>query len=899
MTETLNSEESTKVYELAKELGIDSISLLDKLKDLGIQVKNHMSSLSSSQVATARENLGDKKAKSSTTTRTRKKPVTTVVRKRPTEDAPATAASASAQSTPSATPAASVIRRRKTGTKPTPVQEETVSHEPPPTEAPSVAASEEVPPQTNVEPLPEPPQSEPTPVQVEESSPEIAASEVAPEPVAPKVYAPTRLKPAATPGGFLKIIDTPKPVPRPAAKVIAPKSATPTPAGGAKTVISPVQKGVDGTRIIKMSKEKLDQMAEEEAAKKRALREREEIKPEDVRFADYRKKEIVFLPKKKRVPVGKEVKKTQITTPAAHKRVVEVHDTITIADMANQMGLRANDLIKKLMGMGQMATINQSIDFDTAQLIAAEFKFEVKNIAFKEEQVLKTVEDKAEDLTPRPPVVTVMGHVDHGKTSLLDAIRSANVASKEAGGITQHIGAYTVKCKGQDITFLDTPGHEAFSLMRARGATVTDIVILVVAADDGVMPQTREALSHAREAKVPIIVAVNKIDKPGANPEKVKQALAELNLLAEDWGGDTMFVPVSAIEKTNIDKLLEAILLNAEMLELKANPKAQVQGTVLESRLEKGRGSVVSVLVTRGTLKQGDYVLAGNAMGRVRALHNDRGERIQEVLPGYAGEILGFDGVPSAGDRLDGVHEEADAKKLSAHREEQMRAKQAMSSKMSLEDLFSKISSGNMKELKIVLKTDVFGSLEAIKDSLLKLSTDKAKVSVIHAAPGGITESDVMLASASQAIIIGFNVRPETRARQIAESEGLQIQCYSIIYELIDDVKKAMTGLLDKKQVEKFVGRAEVRQTFSVPKAGVIAGSAVIDGRMTRNSRVRLLRDSRIIYDGKLSSLKRFKDDAREVASGYECGIGLENFNDIKTGDLIEAYEIELVSQEL
>ena len=659
------------------------------------------------------------------------------------------------------------------------------------------------------------------------------------------------------------------------------------------------QQDKDGFRIIRMTKENLDQMAEEEAAKNRGggggSGREAEIRPEDVRFADYRKKEMVFLPKKKRIPVGKEVKRTQITQMAAHKRVVEMEATITVADLANQLGVKGIDVVRKLMGMGVMANINQTLDFDTASLVAAEYQYEVKNVAFKEEALLDTATDAETDLSGRPPIVTIMGHVDHGKTSLLDALREANVAAGEAGGITQHIGAYTVTKDGHQITFIDTPGHEAFTVMRARGANVTDIVILVVAADDGVMPQTREALSHAKAAGVPIIVAMNKIDKPQANPEKIKQQLAELDLLAEDWGGQTMFVPVSAIKKTGLDKLLESILLNAEILDLKANPKAQASGTVLEARLEKGRGPVVSLLVKRGTLRIGDPIVSGSYAGKIKAMMDHTGRQVKEVTPGIAAEVLGFEGVPSAGDKFDATKTEADARAIAENRVDKSRAP-ISGGKVSLDDLFAKIQAGNLKELPIILKADVFGSVEAVRDSLVKLSNDRVKVKVIHAAPGGVTESDVLLASASGAIILGFNVRPETKARQMAESNHIEIKSYSIIYELIDDVKKAMVGLLDKKKVEKFLGRAEVRQTFTVPKIGTIAGSAVIDGKILRGANVRLLRDSRIIFEGKMSSLKRFKDDAKEVASGFECGIGIENYNDLKPGDVIEAYQVELIT---
>jgi translation initiation factor IF-2 len=691
---------------------------------------------------------------------------------------------------------------------------------------------------------------------------------------------------------ILKIVEPSAPPPRPVIK--------PAPTVTPKQVIRPGAGGPagdkEGFRIVKMTKENLDQMAEEEAAKKRGGGREAEIRPEDVRFADYRKKEMVFLPKKKRLPMGKEIKKTQITEAKAQKRVVEMEDHITVRDFADQLSVKATDVIRKLMAMGTMANMNSSLDFDTATVIGSEYKYEVRNKAFKESSLIEETKDSETDLVPRPPIVTIMGHVDHGKTTLLDAIREANVAAGEAGGITQHIGAYTITKNGKLITFIDTPGHEAFSVMRARGANVTDIVILVVSADDGVMPQTREALSHAQAAKVPIIVAVNKIDKPGANPEKIKQGLAELNLLAEDWGGDTMFIPVSALKKTNLDKLLDGILLQAEVLDLKANPNVRAEGTVLESRLEKGRGPVVSILVSRGTLRVGDAIVASSFAGRVKAMTDDKGKMVKEAGPAYAVEVLGFEGVPSAGDNFNSPETEADARKIAENRVDKNRQKAAQEKRVSLDELFSKIQAGDMKELNIIVKADVFGSVEAIRDSLVKLSNAKVKVKVILAAAGGVTESDVLLASASNALIIGFGVRPETKARQVAEAEHVEIKSYSIIYELIDDVKKSMEGLLEKKKVERFLGRAEVRQIFSVPKIGTIAGTSVVDGKILRGANVRLLRDSRIIYEGKMSSLKRFKDDAKEVATGFECGIGIENYNDLKPGDIIEAYQIDLIA---
>ncbi|MFZ9596245.1 MAG: translation initiation factor IF-2 [Bdellovibrionia bacterium] len=969
----MSEQEMVKVYELAKELGIDSISLLDKLKSLNIKVKNHMSELRTEEVLLARSSL----KKGSEAAKPVKKAPTKARKKVGDVAGPAVQAPVDSSIAADKKSASPIIRRRvkADGTTEGPVvtqiiapQAEVASPPPSSTSLPPhefkaeeetamgsvmTAEMDQVEPSSEeevaVSPLEEESQliapvtttaaptikeagtekrvepsvstssqpegqvgvqatssASPAAGQTQTSQAAPAASATAtaqpqtpgvvPKPPRPPIVLTPR--PVAPRRSILKIVEATAPPPRP---IIKPAPSPVTPVGGHKAPVKGTStQDKDGFRIIKMTKENLDQMVEEEAAKKRGGGREAEIRPEDVRFADYRKKELVFLPKKKKLPIGKEIKKTQKTQAKAQKRVVEMHDTISVAELANQLSVKATDVIRKLMMMGQMANMNQSLDFDTASLVASEYQFEVRSIAFNEVEKIGTIEDKSEDLKPRPPVVTIMGHVDHGKTTLLDSIREANVAAGEAGGITQHIGAYTIEKDGKWITFIDTPGHEAFTVMRARGANVTDIVILVVSADDGVMPQTREALSHAQAAKVPIIVAVNKIDKPGANPEKIKQGLAELNLLAEDWGGDTMFVPVSALKKTNIDKLLESVLLQAEVLDLKANPNVRAQGTVLEVKLEKGRGAVVSVLISRGTLKVGDPLVSGPISGKLKAMMDDKGRTVKTAGPGTAVQILGFEGLPSAGDPFHVTESENDAREIASHRADKSRAKiLGAQPKISLDELFSKIQTGDVKELNVILKADAFGSVEAIRDSLVKLSTDKVKVKTILTAPGGITESDVLLASASNALILGFNVRPETKARQLAEAEHVEIKSYNIIYELLDDVKKAMTGLLDKKKVERFLGRAEVRQIFSVPKIGTVAGSSVIDGKILRGANVRLLRDSRIIFDGKLSSLRRFKDDAKEVATGFECGIGIENYNDLKVGDIIEAYQIDLVAPEL
>lgn len=620
--------------------------------------------------------------------------------------------------------------------------------------------------------------------------------------------------------------------------------------------------------------------------------------------SEFRKREIVFQPKKKKISAGNN-KSTLITTPSAHKRIVEVFGAISVGDLAMAMGVKAPKLMGALMKSGVMAKINTVLDFETAALIAPEFEFEVVNVQRSPDELIESFRfgKKDAELVQRPPVVTVMGHVDHGKTSLLDAIRKSDVVSGEAGGITQHIGAYSVRTEnGKIITFIDTPGHAAFTQMRARGANVTDVAIIVVAADDGVMPQTEEAISHAKNAGVPIIVALNKIDKPDSNPDKVKQQLTEFGLVPEDWGGDTIYCPVSAIKKTGIAELLEQIDTVSEVAELRANPLISASGVVIESKVDKGRGAVATLLVQNGTLKQGDYIVAGGQWGRVRSLINDKGERVESAGPSTPVEVLGLSGAPSAGDRFDVTEKDSQAQEIAELRQAVTAVKdtvQAPHSKMSLEDLFSKVKTGDLKELPIVLKTDVAGSIEAIRGMFDKLSTDEVRVKVIHSAVGGISESDVLLASTAKGLIIGFNVRPDNSAIKMAEREGIEIRTYSIVYELIDEMKKALSGLLTPDIIEKTVGHAEVRETFNVPKVGVIAGCMVQDGRASRSDQIRVLRDGKIVYTGKLQSLKRFKDDAREVQAGYECGMNVENFNDIKVGDVIEFFVQEQVSREL
>jgi translation initiation factor IF-2 len=598
--------------------------------------------------------------------------------------------------------------------------------------------------------------------------------------------------------------------------------------------------------------------------------------------------------------MGTQTDLSEITKP--RKKVVKIQEGCTIKEFAEVIGQKVGDIIKRLMVMGVMATQNQTMDMDAALLLAEEFgiKAEVSSIETAED-VLEEKAESAEHQLPRPPVVTIMGHVDHGKTSLLDAIRETNVVSKEAGGITQHIGAYQVSLKGKEISFLDTPGHEAFTAMRARGAKVTDIVILVVAADDGVMPQTREAVNHAKAAGVPIIVAINKIDKPDAKPDRIKQELSELELIPEEWGGQTIFCEVSAKKKIGIEHLLEMILIQSDVLELKANPDKMARGTIIEAKLDRGRGPVATVLVQGGTLHQGDVFVSGTMFGRVRALNNDKGERVDTAGPSVPVEVIGFSGVPVAGERFVVLDEERKARAVAEFRlNKQRTAELAAMKKVTLEDLHSQIQEGTVKELNIVLKTDVQGSAGAIVDALEKLSTQAVKLKVIHSSVGAINETDVMLAAASNAIVIGFNIRPEPKAADIAQREGVDIRLYNIIYNIIDDIKAAMEGLLEPTFKEKILGRAEVRQTFHVSKIGTIAGSYVLDGMISRQSDgVRVLRDNIVVYEGKLSSLRRFKDDVREVQAGYECGIGIENFNDIKVGDVVEAFTVEKIAAKL
>jgi translation initiation factor IF-2 len=929
-----------RVYELAKELGVQHKDLLTKIRALGIDVANHMSHVEPADIDRVRRAVERERQESLVEERL----TDTVIRRRSKSAPVVPAAAPRVAAPPAASPAPAAA----------PAQPTTAAR---PVEQPAPAAA--APPSVAVrqpEPAPAPAATTPpaAPPQAEAVQP-AAAPAAAPAASAPTEAAPA---PARAPAAPAKAPETPPPVApqpparvepaRPAAAAAAPPSAPasvvarPAAAAGTtgpqtgptrpplppssppiKTIPQPVVTGSAATgafiqlpglpprggdasggpgtpRIeIKDRDEELRRLGRTGMLNRGAPGRDRYGRPA---FGQPGQRP-GGPPRKKVAAAGKKLKQTQITTPAEHKRVIRMADTIAVADLAKKMGVQGREVIKKLWGLGMMGVnINQDVDLDTATLIATEFGYQVESTAFREDEVLTSSEapDSPEDLVPRAPVVTIMGHVDHGKTSLLDAIRKANVAAGEAGGITQHLGAYKVHGDQGDVVFLDTPGHEAFTAMRARGAQMTDIVVLVVAADDGPMPQTIEAINHAKEAQVPIVVAVNKIDKPGANPDLIRNKLSEHGLVAEEWGGDTIYVNVSAKTKQGIDKLLEMLALQAEVLELRANPNKAAKGHVVEARLDRARGPISTILVEEGTLHPGDLVVAGEFSGKIRAMMGDKGQAVTEAGPATPVEVLGLDGVPDAGEVFNVVDDEKAAKALVEHRHEQRRKKElAGTGRVSLENILDKIKSGEVKEVKVILKADVQGSVEAVSNALSKLSTETVGVNVISTGVGGITESDVSLAKASSAIVIGFNVRPAGKAQQLAEQEGVDIKLYQVIYDAIDDVKKAMVGMLEPVTREKMLGKAEVRQIFNIPKAGTIGGCFVTEGKVTRRAQLRLVRDSVVIYTGKVGSLRRFKEDASEVAQGYECGLSIEGYGDIRVGDIIEAFEVETVAPTL
>ncbi|RNC70420.1 MAG: translation initiation factor IF-2 [Desulfuromonadales bacterium] len=860
----------THVYELAKKMGIDNKELVARLKSVGIEVKNHLSVLEEDEVMKVMAPPAPPKGVSQ---QEEVRVTTTVIRRRPkiVEQPPEEAVAPEVETVEQAA-AVTVVE------PPAPVEVA------PPVLEPIqeiVAPIAQAPEKVDVDKTPSVPEA-PKAVTIDEQKPTMNRAKILGRVELPGITQP------AKPAERREVI-----IP-PARKKVEERTVTPPPAVVAATDDRSKKKGktfAEAAEADRAKKPVVGGKKKEVLKKAELLEKRERIFEPGPKSGKGRRRE------REQVSIGK---KTEITTPKAIKRIIKISETITVGELAKRMGVKATDLIRVLMKMGMMATINHPLDVDTATLIATDFGYEIENVAIDVDEMLESTPDVPENLKKRPPVVTIMGHVDHGKTSLLDAIREANVIAGEAGGITQHIGAYDVELKGRKITFLDTPGHEAFTAMRARGAKVTDIVILVVAADDGVMPQTREAVNHSKAAGVPIIVAINKIDKPDAKPERVKQELMEFGLVSEEWGGETIFVEVSAKKRINLQELLEMVLLQADVMDLKANPDKEARGTIVEAKLDRGRGPVATVLVQEGTLKGGDYFVAGVHYGRVRAMQNDRAEKVLAAGPSMPVEVIGFTGVPDAGDVFIGMSDEKRAKEIASHRQQKLRESElAKHSKMSLEQLYDKIQKGEVKDLNAIVKADVQGSVEAVSESLRKLSTDAVRLNVIHSSVGAITETDVNLASASNAIILGFNVRPEPKASAMAEKEGVDVRLYNIIYDAVEDIKKAMEGLLEPTLREKFLGRAEVREVFSVPKVGNVAGCYVQDGKMLRNAPVRLLRDNVVIYEGKMSSLRRFKDDMKEVATGYECGIGLENYNDIKIGDIIEAFEIEKIATKL
>ncbi|QPD06121.1 MAG: translation initiation factor IF-2 [Candidatus Nitrospira kreftii] len=851
-----------RVYELAKKLGMENRVLIPELKKMGVSVTSHSSTLDDEIVQKAMEKLATRSKGQSTATE---------------EDLP----SKSAQDAP---------RGKGTATKghlleesPKPDKRRILikrKKEDEPTEVASAAPVFE--------------DERPTQIGATSSVPASAtlADQLGVEVETERSLLPEEALEKALPSA-------PAPIVPPQEEIQ--QKPTVSPPGVAATVESVAAKKKS------MAFEAIEAESQKDKLKKARKLGRPKDEQQDVKLREdaARWQDLRAIPVQRRDDRSKHLHHStpaEITKP--RRKSVKVTPRTTVKEFAELIGQRPADIVRKLMDMGQMLTFQQPMNLDAATMFAEESGVKIEiTIEKVGEELLQDLVDTGEDERPepRPPVVTIMGHVDHGKTSLLDAIRQTNVAEGEAGGITQHIGAYTVSVRGKQVTFLDTPGHEAFTAMRARGAKVTDIVILVVAADDGVMPQTVEAIHHAKAAGVPLIVAMNKIDKPTANPDRVKNALSEHGLISEAWGGDTIMVEVSAKQKTGLDTLLEMILLQAEVLELKADPHRQARGTVIEAKIERGRGPVATVLVQSGTLKVADAYVVGSFSGRVRALINDRGEKAQQAGPSIPVEVIGLPGVPSAGDVFQVVSNERVAREIAEERAQKRRAVElAGPAKVTLDDLFAKIQEGSVKELAIVIKADVQGSSEALAGAVEKLSTDAVKLRVIHNGVGGIMESDILLAAASRAIIIGFNVRPEPKATALAEQQGVDVRLYTIIYDAIADIKAAMEGLLEPTLKERVLGRAEVRQVFMIPKVGAVAGAYIVDGTIARSSAgVRVIRDNVVVYQGKLGSLRRFKDDVREVQQGYECGLSVENFNDVKTGDIVEAYAIDKIATKL
>ncbi|HPV54416.1 MAG: translation initiation factor IF-2 [Pseudomonadota bacterium] len=862
-----------RVYELAKEFGIENKEFIARLKTLGIAVKSHSSTLEDSEVERVRREFAAKGEMEVVEKRVK----STVIRRRavrlPVGEAPE-AEEAAAPAPEAPVEPAEPAGKEEGAAKPEKEEKDGIP------EMPGKASLPEKTAETGIE------------------EPQSAAAPLVSEKAPAKPELPPRKEPDLS--RQAQIIRRPepagaKPASRPPA-AITPQTQIRKPAGPARSAGAEARGAA--AEADKKGKKAVEVVMDSVAAKKKSMiKQGIDKKDKRVRLREIEEEESPRWKGERKAAV--KMRKTEITTPKAIKRRIRISEAIRVGELAKQMSVRASDVINKLLGLGMMVTINQSIDVDAATLIAAEFGYQVEAVTAEYDELLQRVETEPRNLRPRAPVVTVMGHVDHGKTSLLDAIRQTNVIEGEAGGITQAIGAYHVHVKDRDIVFLDTPGHEAFTAMRARGAKVTDIVVLVVAADDGVMEQTVEAINHSRSAGVPIIVAVNKIDRPNATPDRIKQELAQHNLMSEEWGGDALFAHISAKKKIGIENLLELILLQADVLELKADPDRPARGIVIEAKLDKGRGPVATVLIQEGTLREGDAFSARTEYGRVRAMIDDQGRRVKAAGPSMPVEVIGFSSVPQAGSEFIGVEDEKKARNISEYWIRKEREKElAASSKITLEQLYQRIKEG-AKELNVILKADVQGSLEALTEALHKLSTDEIKLKLIHSSTGAITETDVMLASASDAIILGFRVRPDARVVEIAGKEGVEIKLYDIIYNAINDVRAAMEGLLEPEFREVVQGRAEVRETFRIVKVGTVAGCYVTDGKIPRSAGVRLVRDGVVVYDGKIASLKRFKDDAKEVTAGMECGLGIEGYNDIRTGDVIEAYITEQIERRL
>ena len=841
-----------RVYELAKELNMNSGELVEKLKTAGLPINNYMSALDRDDVARAKDYLSG--AMSEVFEEKRIK--------------------------------TTIIRRRK---KIIPKVPEQIKEE-----EPVIEEEVKLSPEETVS-VPEEKVSEVLEEQGKEEKEEAKELEVKPavdqqvRKVEPKIEKKKKPKPKTIPAKIIKRAEVQPPEPEiqePVAKMPSVDIALPLEEVGKK------EKGIKARR--KEEKEEL-------TPKREYHRRRREVFERKDLYGDVGRGFVGKAKLKTKAKFDKKkFKQTEITVPKAIKRRIKVPNVISVAELAKRMGVKAAELIKKLMEIDIKVTFNQTIDFDSASLMAGEFGYELDLSSFEEEDILAEEEDSSEDLSARPPVITIMGHVDHGKTSLLDYIRKSRIIDKEAGGITQHIGAYYVHTPHGDVVFLDTPGHEAFTAMRARGAQVTDLIVLVVAADDGVKEQTTEAIDHAKAANIPIIVGVNKMDRPSADAEKVRRELSKYGLLAEEWGGDTIFSYVSAKTGKGLDQLLESILLQSEILELKSNYKKKARGAVIEARLDKNRGPIATVLIRNGTLKQGDFFVCGESYGRVRAMLDDRGQKIKSASPSMPVEIYGISGVPMAGDDFVVMADEKKSKLISEHRRINAGLETAANQgSLSLDSLFDRIKEGKVKELNIIVKADVQGSLEALVDSLTELSTEEVKLKVIHGATGAVTESDVMLASASEAIIICFNVRATPTVSSLGEEERVDIRFYNVIYKVIEDIKSAMVGLLDPIYTENTIGRADVKEIFHVSKLGTIAGCHVTDGKIERNAKVRLLRDEVVMFDGQIGSLRRFKDDAKEVSSGFECGVGIESYNDIKPGDVLEVYVVEETKAEL